>query len=265
MLERFVELQLTLQRFFFYLGTPDGKKEFDDRSTKKLKLPTSAQWFTIQCLVELLAPFSVASDQLGAESYPTLVSLYFIISSLKAVLKNSGMFDELYKTVQAESYAPKVLSKMQSVRKSFLALMEERFDSRTEAEIIWIALLNPYTTNSRLFAAEGFNKAKDRLLAEMLIRDCERELEKYIERSSEAKANKKDKTPPSPLLWWKEHHSEFRTLAPLARKWLGCTASSVPSERAFSTAGNTITKRRGALNADTVRDLIFMAQNSTRS
>lgn len=98
-----------------------------------------------------------------------------------------------------------------------------------------------------------------------LKRDCERELEKYIERSSEAKANKKDKTPPSPLLWWKEHHSEFRTLAPLARKWLGCTASSVPSERAFSTAGNTITKRRGALNADTVRDLIFMAQNSTRS
>lgn len=109
MLERFIELQLTLQRFFFYLGTSDGKKEFNDRSTKKLKLPTSEQWFTILYLIELLAPFSVGSDRLGAGSYPTLVSLYFVISSLKAVLGNASMFDELFHTVRTESYALRVV------------------------------------------------------------------------------------------------------------------------------------------------------------
>lgn len=158
---------MTLQRFFFYFETPVGKGEFDDRAMKKLTLPTSEQWLTIQCLVVHLAPFSVASDQLGAESHPTLVSLYFVIASLKAVLRNDNMFADLIKTVQTESYAHEVHAKMQSVRKSILALLEKRFDPSTENEILWISLLDPYTTNSKLYTTQQFEKAKDRLLVEM--------------------------------------------------------------------------------------------------
>lgn len=320
MLQRFVELHGALQKFFTYLETPAGKKEFDDRSTKKLKLPTSEEWLTIQCLVVLLAPFSVASDQLGAESYPTLVSLYFVISSLKTVLRNDNMFDELIKTVQTESYAYQVQMKMQSVRRSFLTLMEQRFDYTTEDEILWISLLNPYTTNSSLYSAYQRDRAEARLLDEMLNvkrsavgtpcqpqvppfqspekiindpkekarremqelvykprmnsevpamsdevlkRSCRQELERYMYISSAAGLGESDQSPPSPLTWWKTNHLDFPILAPLARKWLGCVASSVPSERAFSTAGNTITKRRSALKPATVRDIIFMAQNAT--
>ncbi|OWZ10590.1 hypothetical protein PHMEG_00016537 [Phytophthora megakarya] len=66
MVQRFVALKTE---------TPADKEEFDDRSVK-LKLPT------------------IASDQLGAEPYPTLVSLYCVIPSLKAVLRNEEFFAE---------------------------------------------------------------------------------------------------------------------------------------------------------------------------
>ncbi|KAK1931613.1 Zinc finger BED domain-containing protein 4 [Phytophthora citrophthora] len=259
MLQRFVDLKGRWRSFFMYLETPAGKKEFDDRS-----LPTPEEWLTIRCLVILLAPFSVASDQLGAESYPTLVSLYFVISSLKAVLRNEGMFCEVITTtMETESYARQVHMKMQSVRKSFPTLMEQRFDSATEKEILWISLLDPYTTNSGLYAMHQRDQAKERLLEEMLGVKRASELERYIHSSCEANLGNNDQSPPSPLSWWKTHHFNFPIIATLVRKLLGCVASSVPSERAFSTTGNTITKRRGALKADTVRDIIFMAQNVT--
>ncbi|MCP4255392.1 MAG: hAT transposon family protein, partial [Candidatus Scalindua sp.] len=42
------------------------------------------------------------------------------------------------------------------------------------------------------------------------------------------KDKSKDKCP---YKWWKHHESSFKLLAPVARKWLGCFASSVPCER----------------------------------
>ncbi|GMF37317.1 unnamed protein product [Phytophthora fragariaefolia] len=64
-----------------------------------------------------------------------------------------------------------------------------------------------------------------------------------------------------PLLWWKCRSIHFPVLSQLARKWLGCVATSVPSERAFSTAGNIVSAKRSALDPDAVRDLIFIHEN----
>lgn len=235
------------------------------------------------------------------------------------MLGNSKMFDELYASVNTESFAPRVLSMMQSVRQSFLVLMEKRFDNNLDNDLLWISLLDPYMTNTGLFTAGEFNQAKMRMIAEMcrvkraavgascesqqpsfqspekilksakdraqrsfqqlmyagrmkrqavetredkIEADCEWELGNYIKLSAEAEVKKNATKPPSSLAWWKLHYKEFPTIAPLARKWLGCIATSVPSERAFSTAGNTITKRRSALKSSTVRDVIFMAQNT---
>ncbi|GMG17328.1 unnamed protein product [Phytophthora fragariaefolia] len=64
-----------------------------------------------------------------------------------------------------------------------------------------------------------------------------------------------------PLLWWKRRSIHFPVLSQLARKWLGCVATSVPSERAFSTAENIVSAKRSALDPDAVRDLIFIHEN----
>eukprot|EP00644_Phytophthora_capsici_P002140 jgi/Phyca11/114675/e_gw1.27.460.1 len=95
-------------------------------------------------------------------------------------------------------------------------------------------------------ASSGFQLTRTR---------CKAEFEQYLEdaKSVERKQN--------PLKWWSVNHRKYPTLSPLARKWLGCVATSVPSERAFSTAGNTVTTKRSQLDPSLVRDLVFIAEN----
>ena len=46
------------------------------------------------------------------------------------------------------------------------------------------------------------------------------------------------------LEWWKKHENAFPILSKIARKVLGIVATSAPSERVFSIAGNIITQKR---------------------
>lgn len=64
------------------------------------------------------------------------------------------------------------------------------------------------------------------------------------------------------LKWWRENGSDFPLLAPIARKYFGMVATSVPSERCFSWAGNIITARRNRLSSSNLRDLIFLYSNT---
>lgn len=64
-----------------------------------------------------------------------------------------------------------------------------------------------------------------------------------------------------PLLWWKNNESTYPLIAKLAKHYLAIPATSVPSERVFSTAGDIVTASRSALTADNVDKLIFLAKN----
>ena len=68
----------------------------------------------------------------------------------------------------------------------------------------------------------------------------------------------------SPLLWWKINAERFPNLAPVARVLLSIPATSTPSERVFSTAGNTVTKLRSCLKPKNVDALIFLNINSKK-
>jgi len=48
--------------------------------------------------------------------------------------------------------------------------------------------------------------------------------------------------PPDPLQWWATNKRTFPHLAKMARCYLAVTATSVPSERAFSRGGSIVTK-----------------------
>ena len=61
-------------------------------------------------------------------------------------------------------------------------------------------------------------------------------------------------------LWWKDHAPSFPSIARLAKKYLAVPASSVPSERLFSSAGNFAQKRRGRLNPDTLEREVLLHQ-----
>lgn len=64
-----------------------------------------------------------------------------------------------------------------------------------------------------------------------------------------------------PLSWWKVHESVYPNLAVLAKSYLAIPATSVPSERVFSTAGDIVTATRSTLSTESVDKLVFLKKN----
>lgn len=67
----------------------------------------------------------------------------------------------------------------------------------------------------------------------------------------------------SPLCWWSKYEHKFPSLSVLARSILVIQASSVASERIFSTAGDIVTSQRSRLTSDNVNNLVFLNKNHT--
>ena len=61
----------------------------------------------------------------------------------------------------------------------------------------------------------------------------------------------------NPLIWWKQNAQKFPKVALVAKRFLCAPATSVPSERVFSAAGNIVNKKRCSLLPENVNTLIF--------
>lgn len=66
------------------------------------------------------------------------------------------------------------------------------------------------------------------------------------------------------LEWWQNQRFLYPFLASVVLMYLQIPATSVPSERVFSTAGNILNKKRGALSASNADMLIFLHHNIKR-
>uniref|UniRef100_A0AAV2LB67 HAT C-terminal dimerisation domain-containing protein n=1 Tax=Knipowitschia caucasica TaxID=637954 RepID=A0AAV2LB67_KNICA len=66
----------------------------------------------------------------------------------------------------------------------------------------------------------------------------------------------------NPLQWWARNERRFPRLARLSKTYLAIPATSTPSERIFSLAGNTITRQRASLHPAHVDELIFLHENT---
>jgi hypothetical protein len=65
----------------------------------------------------------------------------------------------------------------------------------------------------------------------------------------------------NPLIWWRDRKTKYPLLSELARALLCIPATSVPSERVFSTAGDILTSQRANLKGKHVDTLIFLKKN----
>ena len=68
---------------------------------------------------------------------------------------------------------------------------------------------------------------------------------------------------PDIFVWWQTNCTTFPKLHKLARKYLSVPATSCPSERLFSKAGEIISKKRSRLKLKNANNLIFLNQNQS--
>lgn len=66
-----------------------------------------------------------------------------------------------------------------------------------------------------------------------------------------------------PFEWWKSHEQKMPLIARLAKIYLCIPATSVASERVFSTTGNIVTPSRNCLATENVTTNTFLHQNKT--
>lgn len=64
-----------------------------------------------------------------------------------------------------------------------------------------------------------------------------------------------------PLAWWKLHSKRFPILSELSKIYLAVPATSTPSERLFSDAGNLLTNKRTRLLPELFKRMIFLKKN----
>lgn len=67
-----------------------------------------------------------------------------------------------------------------------------------------------------------------------------------------------EKIQQNPLLFWKHMSATYPLLTEIAQTYLTTVATSVPSERLFSKAGQTLTKARNRLEGKLVSKLVFL-------
>ena len=64
-----------------------------------------------------------------------------------------------------------------------------------------------------------------------------------------------------PFMWWSQHCQEFPILSKLARQFLSAPATSVPSERLFSAAGDLHDEKRNRIMPELSEELLFIQNN----
>ena len=88
----------------------------------------------------------------------------------------------------------------------------------------------------------------------------EQEVDSYL-RGEAIPPHNMDSSPTNILQWWKANAYKWPNVAKVARSILAIPASSVPSERVFSKAGELLTTKRLGMKPKQVDLLLFLNQN----
>ena len=298
MLSRLETLESPINEFFAYTLSEEGRKEFP--KLHKL-LPRSEQWFILKGLCKLLQPFASISTRLGGskEQYVTASLVYPLLSKIVEKLKKTDLFEELARHHAREEYCDRALQQLQFVRRGFLGLFEGRF-AKMPLQVAYACFLDPryYSFIQKKIQVRYLIQLSAVMLVDMedvsgtaelsnvtqesqscdildeptpvidsVMEDSpeeviENELNLYIKTVKKLSKDKRKLKQQEPLLFWKENKEILPHLATIARRIFCIVATSVPSERCFSLAGQIVTKRRTRISPSNVRDVMVIKGNN---
>jgi hypothetical protein len=249
-----------------------------DAEELDLLLLDEAEWIAISEIIKILEKFANATKLLSGSHYPTLSFTYPIICEL---FKHLSKMKESIKSYEANLLNSAIYESMNEKwnNQEDTGIIAAFFDPRFKS----LKFVNFEKANSiielikskilELENLENFNEYSDNLIpktnlslseffgednnASLTTFNHNFELETYL-KLPQLSCNQEINL----LDWWNSKSVAFPYLAKLAKIYLCIPATSVPSERLFSTAGNVITDKRNRLHPNTISNLLFLNQNS---
>ena len=249
-------------------------------------LPTACEFKLLEDLVEVLKPFKDITSQLSGEKYVTISIIKPILHHvLNDVLKVSGSESacilqikmEMKTNLEPRYQDPDVQNILNNA-----CILDPRFKhlpflENDERQLLlknildelvqMIVIDNEDNEDNEDEITEPPLKKKSvlaSLLGDMLKPTARKRMTRRETAEAELKTYLEDEIvniDTDVLKWWKSKHHLFPTMAYLARKYLCIPATSTPSERLFSTAGNIISSISAGMHPNNASMLCFLAEN----
>lgn len=252
-----------------------GDRNFTSRQHTILYEMTVLEWETISEITGILHPFQVSTTLLSSETTPTLSIIHPLIKSLLNNFltgdnsENSGLIRQIKTTLETELKRRFKVNNPVAGVEDICTFLDPRYKNQERvAGIIAkvkrhlqdvINVENETCTVQQLKTRNPEEGAKATALSILFPEDSQvgcsmSELDNYAQEQAIKKYN-------CPLTWWQTHQDTYPKLSLLARKYLSIPATSTPSERIFSTAGNIVSAKRNCLDPKNVNKLIFLNFN----
>ncbi|CAG8802304.1 13636_t:CDS:2, partial [Racocetra persica] len=238
----------------------------EDAKLKKINL-TDIEWEAIKNLVTILEPFAEATEFLGGSKYTTISFMY---SAINTIMNNLILTDDIelrqvdYKdnedvfndTILNEDQANNIKSVnfqqfnvpqncvnfKERVKTALYNTMNYYWQMPSEERML-AALLDPrckiLNFTSESLKARTYDSLRELLqFTSKLLASIYRSSNIQIDEISDYIGMPEISYDQCPFEWWKSNQNQFPVLAYLACKYLAILATSTPSERLFSDAGN---------------------------
>ena len=258
------------------------------------------EWRILEDIAELLEPYKDVTTYLSAESFPTISALGPLFAAVEtklapseddsravknvknllstdmstqyqdtgiiSLLNKASFLDPRFKTLahlsatEQEKTVDNIIQELTSI------LIEsesdkDNYESVIEPEEVEVVeTCNSYTSPKKqktTLLEKQLGKQFEGTTTTVAVSENEIVQVEISHYKSASPISLRDK----PLHWWNLHKHVLPNLVKLAQKYLGIVATSVPSERLFSTAGNIVSSKRAALLPENVDKLVFLHEN----
>jgi len=226
------------------------KSLFQMRDKLDLSLSDS-EWHALKDLITLLKPFLEATNILSGSKYCSLSQAGFISDILCDHLRDNLQM----KHVGIESMLEKLETYQNSIKDQ--ALLPSFFDPRCYGKLSNNQVKLSLKSITPLLKKEDPKRVqKEVSFFEKAFQDDDTTFSKEYPELQAYMNSPKCRWEDDPLDWWARNEKAFPNIAQLARNYLAMLASTVPSEQAFSAAGNTVTDHRNRLASNTIESLM---------
>lgn len=263
----------------------DVKEELSLAITESERSPpglSAYEYSVIQEIVQILEPFDLATTKISGEAYVTLSLILPLIRGIKSRLAE---IENKLHTYEGKSIMSRLKESVDTRLKPYekrtptvlATILDPRFKKkvfRTNDDenrgVQWLEkaysnhlVLNPkespdFEAESTATPSTSSGKKQVDLLGFLDIperatplSDAIVDIRQYLEKPVIDKNE-------CPFVYWKQTHNRLKEIA---KAYLCISATSVPSERIFSKAGQIITDRRNRLKEKNINMLLFLKQN----